>query len=104
MKNTAFMPQRLDEGKNKSISMLALKAKSIMGTKPAGTVTSMKEISIPRGAMVSGITLMHRSHDEGKNKEEREMVHARELNSQTDLPFCLTLFLTEQQLLCYRQL
>lgn len=104
IKNTAFMTQTLDEGKNKSISMLALKVKSIMGTKPSGRVASMKEISIPRGATVSGITLMHKSHDEGKNKEEREMVHARELNSQTDLPFRLTSFLTEQQLLCYRQL
>jgi len=54
--------------------------------------------------MVSGITLMHRSHDERKNKEETEMAHARELNSQTDLPFGLTKFCTEQQLHHYRHL
>lgn len=75
-----------------------------MGIKPSSRVTSMKRISIPRRAMVSGITLMHRSHDEGTNKEEREMVRARELNSQTDLPFGLRVFCTEQQLLHYRHL
>lgn len=104
VQNTAFMPRTLDEGKNTYISVLALKVKSITGIKPSSWVTSMKRISIPKRAMVSGITLMHRPHDEGKNKEEREMVHARELNSQTDLPVGLTIFLTERQLLHYRHL
>lgn len=84
--------------------MLALKVKSIMGIKPSSRVTSMKQILIPRRAMVSGIALMHRPHDEGKSKDEREMVHARELNTQSDLPFGLTMFLTEQLLLPYRHL
>lgn len=39
--------------------------------------------------MVSGIPLMHESYNEGKSKEEREMVHATELSSQSDLPFGL---------------
>lgn len=71
VKNTAFLPWTLDEGKNTYISMLALKVKSIMGIKPCSWVTSMKQILIPRRAMVSGITLMHKSYDEGKNKEEK---------------------------------
>lgn len=104
VKNTAFVPWTLDKGKNTYISMLALKGKSTMGIKPSSRVTSMKQVSIPKRAMVSGITLMHRSHDEGKNKEKREMVYARELNSQTDLPFGLTIFCTEQQLLHHRHL
>lgn len=41
--------------------------------------------------MVSGIPLMHGSYNEGKSKEEREMVHATELSSQSDLPFSLAI-------------
>lgn len=65
--------------REKYISMLALKVKYSMGIKPSRQVTSVKRVSIPRRAIVSGITLVHRSHDEGKNKEGKEMVHAREL-------------------------
>lgn len=90
--------------KKTHISMLALRGKSTMGIKPPSWVTSVRQILIPRRAMVSGIPLMHGSYDEGKNKGEREMVHATELSSQADLPFGLAILCTEQQFLLCRYL
>lgn len=108
IKNTAFLPQTVHEGKtgkkNTYISTLALIVKSIMGIKPTSWVKSMKQVLIPRRAIISRITLMHRSHDEERNKEKREMVHARELNSQTDFPFGLIIPCTEWQLFHCRHL
>lgn len=67
--------------KNTHISMPALKVKSTMGIKPPSWVTSVRQILIPRRAIVSGIPLMHGSYNEGKSTEEREMVHVTELSS-----------------------
>lgn len=93
-----------EKKKKTYISTLALIVKSIMGIKPTSWVKSMKQVLIPRRAIISRITLMHRSHDEERNKEKREMVHARELNSQTDFPFGLIIPCTEWQLFHCRHL
>lgn len=99
-----YRKERWEKKKKTYISTLALIVKSIMGIKPTSWVKSMKQVLIPRRAIISRITLMHRSHDEERNKEKREMVHARELNSQTDFPFGLIIPCTEWQLFHCRHL
>lgn len=102
VRNKTFLPWILGEGKiEKStyISMLALMIKSTMGIKPSSWITAITQISIPRRATISGITLMHSLMMRRGIKKKRNGPCQR--NSQTDFPFGLIKLFTDWQLLHY---